>query len=216
MILCRSFIFNRGGIHAREGSQGHDYRAAAEVVLEELSRSRRESQMISQRARIILRAFERVSNEEISLEVGLERKQVGLWRRCWQQAWEQLILLECTQPRRLRDAIRETLRDAPRSGTPGIFTAGQIAQILAVACEDPALSERPITHWTQRELREEVLKRGIVESISVSRIGHFLREAADATSSPEDVAEHEGERLRSVRATGPDRVRHVSGRAGSL
>ena len=29
-----------------------------------------------------------------------------------------------------------------------------------------------------RELREEVLQRGIVESISVSRIGHFLREAA--------------------------------------
>lgn len=149
-----------------------------QVVLEELGRSRRESQMISQRARIILQAFERVSNEEIAIEVGLERKQVGLWRRRWQQAWEPLTLLECTQPRRLREAIRETLRDAPRSGAPGIFTAGQIAQILAVACEDPALSERPITHWTQRELRDEVLKRGIVESISVSRIGHFLREAA--------------------------------------
>jgi len=149
-----------------------------QVVLEELSRSRSESQMISQRARIILRAFAGLLNEEIALEVGLERKQVGLWRRRWQQAWDQLTLLECTQPRRLREAIRETLRDAPRSGTPGIFTAGQITQILAVACEDPALSGRPITHWTQRELCEEVLKRGIVESISVSRIGHFLREAA--------------------------------------
>jgi len=40
--------------------------------------------MISQRARIILRAFAGLLNEEIALEVGLERKQVGLWRRRWQ------------------------------------------------------------------------------------------------------------------------------------
>lgn len=149
-----------------------------QVVLEELSRSRSESQMISQRARIILLAFQGRLNEEIASEVGLKRKQVGLWRRRWQAAWEALTLLECTEPRKLREAIRETFRDAHRSGAPGVFTAEQITQILAVACEDPSLSDRPITHWTQRELREEVIKRRIVKSISESRIGHFLREAA--------------------------------------
>ncbi len=117
-------------------------------------------------------------NEEIAREVGLERKQVGLWRRRWQAAWETLTLLEYTESRKLREAVRETLRDAPRSGSPGTFTAEQITQILAVACEDPALSDRPITHWTHRELRDEVIGRGIVQSISESRIGHFLREAA--------------------------------------
>lgn len=96
----------------------------------------------------------------------------------WQAAWETLTLLECTESRKLREAVRETLRDAPRSGSPGTFTAEQITQILAVACEDPALSDRPITHWTHRELRDEVIGRGIVQSISESRIGHFLREAA--------------------------------------
>lgn len=149
-----------------------------QVVLEELSRSRSESQMISQRAQIVLLAFEGRLNEEIARDVGLERKQVGLWRRRWQAAWEALTLLECTEPRKLREAVRETLRDAHRSGAPGVFTAEQITQILAVACEDPALSDRPMTHWTQRELRDEVVARGIVESISESRIGHFLREAA--------------------------------------
>lgn len=149
-----------------------------QVVLEELSRSRSEAAVISQRATIILRAFQRRSNAEVSLEVGLERKQVGLWRRRWQAAWESLTLLECTEPRRLRQAVRETLRDAPRSGAPGTFTADQVAQILAIACEPPAQSGRPITHWTQRELRDEVIQRGIVESISESRIGHFLRTAA--------------------------------------
>jgi transposase len=148
------------------------------VILEELSRSRSESKMIAQRAAIVLHAFNRCLNEDISVRVGLERKQVGVWRRRWQDAWESLTCLECREPRRLREAIRDTLRDAPRPGAPGIFTAEQIAQILAVACEPPEKSGRPITHWTHRELREEVLKRGIVESISLSYISHLLREAA--------------------------------------
>ena len=148
------------------------------VILEELSRSRSESKMIAQRAAIVLHAFDGRLNEDISVAVGLERKQVGVWRRRWQDAWDSLTCLECREPRRLREAIRDTLRDAPRPGAPGSFTAEQIAQILAVACEPPEKSGRPITHWTHRELREEVLKRGIVETISLSRIGHFLREAA--------------------------------------
>ena len=52
-----------------------------QVILEELSRSRSESRMISQRAQIILLAFQGPLNEEIAGEAGLERKQVGLWRR---------------------------------------------------------------------------------------------------------------------------------------
>jgi transposase len=149
-----------------------------QMILEELSRSRSEAKVISQRATIILRAFDGRFNQEIAEEVGLERKQVGLWRRRWRDAWESLSVLECTEPRRLREAVWETLRDAPRPGAPVTFTAEQVAQILAVACEPPALSRRPITHWTRRELQEEVIQRGIVTSISESRVGHFLREAA--------------------------------------
>jgi transposase len=147
-------------------------------VLEELSRSRTEAPMISQRALIILLAFEGHQNEKISIEVDLERKQVGLWRRRWRDSWEALTRLECLEPRRLREAVRETLRDAPRSGAPGTFTAEQITQILSVACEAPSLSGRPITQWTQRELRDEVIKRQIVATISESRIGHYLRTVA--------------------------------------
>lgn len=147
-------------------------------VLEELSRSRTEAKIVSQRASIILRSFAGRPNAEIGVEVGLERKQVGLWRRRWRDAWEALTRLECLEPRRLREAVRETLRDAPRSGAPGKFTAEQITQILAVACEPPSQSGRPITHWTQRELRDEVIQRRIVGQISESRIGHYLRTAA--------------------------------------
>lgn len=146
-------------------------------VLQELSRSRTESRSLSQRAQIVLAAFARRLNEDIAEEVGLNRKQVGRWRRRWQQAWEQLTRLECLEPAKLRAAIRQTLSDAPRSGSPGKFTAAQVCQILAVACEPPAQSNRPITHWTRKELREEVVKRGIVEDISESQAGRYLREA---------------------------------------
>ena len=122
--------------------------------------------------------FERRANQEIAETVGLERHAVGTWRRRWQDGWDELTLLECTQPARLRDAIRETFQDAPRPGCPGTFTAEQVTQILALACEPPEKSGRPITHWTNAELTDEVLKRQIVPSISVSTVGHYLRTAA--------------------------------------
>src|SRR5262249_57147025 len=70
------------------------------------------------------------------------------------------------------------LGDAPRSGNPGKFTPEQVTQILALACEPPEKSGRPITHWTNAELAAEAQERGIVASISPSQVGPYLREAA--------------------------------------
>jgi hypothetical protein len=70
------------------------------------------------------------------------------------------------------------LRDAPRPGWSGKFSAEQVGQILAVACEPPEKSERPITHWTHKELRDEVIKRRIVPEISESQVGRYLKQAA--------------------------------------
>ena len=60
------------------------------------------------------------------------------------------------------------LADAPRPGCPGKFTAEQHAQIIAVACEPPAKSDRPIDHWTARELADEVVKRKAESAASTS------------------------------------------------
>ena len=149
-----------------------------QAILLEFSRSRTESPIFVQRAKIILMAFARIECEEIAAAVGLERHAVGLWRRRWKTAWPELTNFECAEPHKLREAIRETLRDAHRSGCGGTFTAEQVTQILAVACESPELSGLPITQWTHRELRDEVLRREIVDSISVSQIGRYLQQAA--------------------------------------
>jgi transposase len=48
---------------------------------------------------------------------------------------------------------------------------------MALACEKPELSGRPITHWTDRELKDELDKRQQIPAISVRHLGRLLAEA---------------------------------------
>jgi transposase len=149
-----------------------------QAILEEIVRASTSPVRLVQRAEIILRAFEGEENRAIAAAIDLDATAVGMWRRRWAEAWPQLILIECGETQAaFRRAIEDVLSDAPRSGNPGTFTPEQITQILALACEPPELSSRPITHWTYKELADEAKKRGIVESISESQVGRYLREA---------------------------------------
>jgi transposase len=149
-----------------------------QAVLQELNRSRTVAKCVMQRATIILQGFQGLLNEEIALHVGLNRQQVGVWRQRWRDAWKPLCVWECNEPHRLREAILDVLSDVSRPGCPGKFTAEQVTQIVALACESPKLSGRPINHWTHRELRDEVIARKIVESISVAQVGRYLQRAS--------------------------------------
>ncbi len=147
-------------------------------ILREMTKAYTIARFLTLRANIILLAFAGQSNEAIAKHVGLERHQVGLWRRRWQKAFRKLVSIECMDgllP--LRRAIEKILSDRPRPGAPGTFTAEQVTLMIALACEDPELSGRPITHWTLAELADEAIRRGIVPSISPSQIGRYLREA---------------------------------------
>ena len=108
------------------------------AILDQLAGSRTVPQRLIQRAQVILLAFAGVLNTVIAQEVGLDRRQVGLWRRRWQQSFDALVAIECREPRAaLRRAIEDVLSDAPRNGSSGKFTAEQVTMILAVACETP-------------------------------------------------------------------------------
>jgi transposase len=148
-------------------------------ILQTFSRAVTAPSRLRQRATIIILAFEGLLNEDIARRVGLTHRQVGRWRRRWANAWSRLVDIECCESRAdLRRAIEAVLRDEPRPGAPGKFSPEQVTQILAVACEPPAKSDRPITHWTVQELTDEVIRRGIVESISPAQVYRYLREAA--------------------------------------
>jgi len=131
-----------------------------------------------QHAKVILATFEGKSNEEIAPEVALDRNAVGVWRRRLSAAWSRLTLTECMESHAdCRRAIEAVLSDAPRSGNPGRFGPEQITHILALACEPPSKSGRPIIHWTAAELADEAKKRGIVDSISPAQVARYLSEA---------------------------------------
>lgn len=170
-------------------------------ILQSIVFSRSASQGLAHRAEIILLAFDGLENRDIAQRLHCERHGIGTWRRRWQKAFDKLVVIECTEtPAALRHAIAEVLRDLPRGGCHGKFTAEQIAQILALACEPPEQSGRPVSHWTPRELTDEVIKRGIVASISVRHVGRFLKDGRTPTASQSLLAQ-------SRAGQGPRRVR---------
>lgn len=153
-------------------------------VLEAIVRRRTSPQHLAMRARIILLADQGLSNRAISRLLGCERHQVGRWRCRWGGAAERLAAAEGEESSKaFASLIEETLSDAPRSGVPVKFTAKQVTQIVALACENPEDSRRPVTHWTPTELADEAMQRGIVDSISPRQVGRFLKSGRPQTAS---------------------------------
>lgn len=149
-----------------------------QMILEQIAKAATATVQHAQRTRIILEAFQGNLNRDIAAELGMDRGQVGLWRQRWAASFDALVAIECRETdATLSRAIQQVLSDAPRCGAPCTFTAEQVTGILAVACEPPENSNRPINRWTHRELTEEVIQRKIVCSISKSQVGCYLREA---------------------------------------
>lgn len=121
------------------------------------------------RARIVLQAADGKNNQEIVRDLNVSVDTVRLWRQRWLDL----------QPISLNDlTIEERLDDLPRAGRPSRFTADQICQIEQLACEKPEKSGRPISQWTNREIADEIEKRGIVDKISPRHASRLLKKGA--------------------------------------
>ena len=141
-------------------------------ALEKLVRRHNTRQQIALRGRIVLAAADGRNNSQIAREFAVTVHTARLWRKRW------LIL----QPIALTDlSIEERLEDLPRPGAPARITADQRCQIEALACEDPEDSERPISHWTNRELADEIKKRNIVDQISPRHAARLLKRGRSQT-----------------------------------
>ena len=116
------------------------------------------------------------SNRLMAKQMNTTREFVQRWRTRWTQNKEVLIKLESEEKSSLYfEGVLKILLDEPRAGHPIKFTAEQVCQIVAVACEKPEDSGHNVSHWSKKQLVTEVIKRGIVESISISQIGRFLK-----------------------------------------
>jgi putative transposase len=129
-------------------------------------------------------AADGANNQQVAARLGIDRETASIWRTRWLQASEKLAAAE-TEPddKTLRALIADALTDAPRSGTPATFTPEQLCQLMALACESPQESGRPVTRWTPRELADEVRRRGIVDAISPRTVGRFLKRSGLTAAS---------------------------------
>ena len=112
------------------------------------------------RARIILAAADGAPNAVIAADLGLHVDTVRKWRR------------------RFHHHRLAGLADRPRSGRPRTFTAVQVAEVKALACELPADSDIPLARWSCPDLAGEAVRRGVMDSVSASTVRRWL--ATDA------------------------------------
>lgn len=147
------------------------------LILESTVRRTQCPQAIALRANILLAADDGLDLTGSGEELGCSRQLAGRWRKRfaksraeWGAAVDEWDLDTLTEK------IAEALEDGKRSGAPATFTPEQLCQIVAMACEKrPAECDRPVSHWTARELADEAVKRRIVPSISPRHIGRFLK-----------------------------------------
>ncbi|MEM9196133.1 MAG: helix-turn-helix domain-containing protein [Myxococcota bacterium] len=154
------------------------------AVLTKLANARVESRDRVCRAQIILACAEGLTNVAVAEKLQVHEQRVRRWRGRWFAAAERLAEAEDggANPKEVRELVLSVLDDSPRPGTPVKFSAEQVTQLIALACEPPEDSGLPVTHWTPTELAEEARKRGIVESISPRHLDRLMKSGAASTA----------------------------------
>ena len=132
-------------------------------TLEKLLKKQSTSQNIARRARIILLTNNtKESYTAIANSLGIRSCDITKWTKRWVERSD------------IKDS-EERLQDNPRSGRPSKITPEQWCQIMALACEKPENYGVPIANWSHSTLTKEILKQGIVKTISQSHVGDFLK-----------------------------------------
>jgi putative transposase len=182
--------------------------ARQQRVVEGIVRRETSTQQQVRRAKIILAAAAGANNEQIARTLGVTDDTVRLWRGRWAAAAEALLAAEAEggagDDRAVAAIVRGVLADEPRPGAPATFTPEQLCQIMAVACEPPGVSGRPLSHWTPRELADEASTRGIVHRISARTVGRFLVSGGGRAQAARDAVLAHAPRARPGGAGGAD------------
>jgi len=149
-------------------------------ALERLQRRRSTPQSLVKRVKIILELARGTSVSETARRIKVGRRIVHKWGTRWGEAIPRMESLEGSPEAKERTPLKlieEVLSDAPRPGMPPKCSAEQVTEVIAIACEPPDLSGRPVTHWTPRELADEAAKRQVLEKVSPRQVKRWLDEA---------------------------------------
>jgi len=156
-------------------------------ILVRLSNKQTTKQNIVRRCMIILHIVNKPINfRQFAKELGYDRETISTWYKRAVMAnnqWREMCVHELDCPGHAGDRLRRLrlaellLSDLPRSGAPPTYTAEQYTKIVAIAVTSPEKLARPITHWTARELADEVHKQWVAPGISDRQVQRFLDQA---------------------------------------
>ena len=150
-------------------------------LLERLARRRETPHSLVVRAQMILQAAQGLHNKKISEQLGVCEETVSFWRKRWLGGQADLAT-GAGHPKTLQEVVGRLLADRPRPGSPSLFSAEQVCQIIALACETPPAH---LSHWTHADLAREVVQRQMAATISTTTIGRFLKSGGfEAASYP--------------------------------
>jgi hypothetical protein len=158
---------------------------AERQALETLARRPSTPQQLALRARIILAAADGRNNTQIARQFGTNAEMPRRWRTRWLAS----VPPDADAP--LDVAAR--LAEVKPPGARPRFTAEQFCQLIALACEIPEGSDRPISQWSQREIADEAIRRGIFASISPRHVGRFLKGGGPQAAPQPLLAEPSGD-----------------------
>jgi transposase len=135
-------------------------------TLRQLKRPGNVARRMADRARIILWTADAVAVAEIASRLEISPSTVINWR-CWflERSGQGLSYAAC-------------LSDRPRSGRPPNLDTKQMAQIKAIACEQPAKLHLPLSRFSLGEIVLWIKQAGIVTDISTSSVWRFLHHDA--------------------------------------
>jgi len=143
---------------------------------------------LKQRSKIILKLSDSVSVNKTSKEMEADPKTIRKWRDRFVEASQLLKIVELEEPRKLKQLIATILSDEQRAGTTPKFTDEQKAAIIALSCRNPDDLDLPFSHWSNERLKTEAINRKIVENISTSQVGRFLKSGTIKTPQGTRVA----------------------------
>jgi transposase len=112
------------------------------------------------RAKIVLLAARGMSNQKIAARLHITVDTARKWRG------------------RFAAHGMAGLSDRQRPGRPPRFTAVQVAEVKALACQLPAEAGAPLSVWSCPELAREAITRGITDAISAATVARWLAEDA--------------------------------------
>jgi hypothetical protein len=182
------------------------------AILERLNRQRTVERRLAERVQVVLWSAGGKRSVEQATALGVDPQRVLRWRHRWRDASVRLADAERSEEmtdEKLEALIVGVLSDEERSGSPGKFTAEQLAQIVSLSCEDPAELGLPITHWVPRELALEAQRRGIVATISPRHIARFFGGGGSASTSVAVLAQPKDRGSRAARGAGRGGLRGV-------